>query len=67
MPDRFPTVRPTRHDLLLAAIATPLVVAGAVAATSAVQVEYALAAGAIPAGGGLYYALFGRPPVSTGE
>lgn len=63
----IPTTQPTRYDLLLAAIATPLVLAGAVATLSAVQTIHALAAGAVPAVGGLWYALFHRPPGSASE
>lgn len=48
-------------DLLLAAIALPLVLAGVVGAANSVPVAYALGIGAIPAGWGLSYALFVFP------
>ena len=57
-PPSFPAAR---ADLLLAAIALPMVLAGVVAAAVPVPLAYALGAGAIPAGGGLSYALFVSP------
>ena len=55
----------TRHDILLAAIALPLVVAGALGALLPVGMSLALGAGSVPATGSLGYALFYRPPVET--
>jgi hypothetical protein len=42
-------------------IALPMVLAGLVAAAVSVPLAYALGVGAIPAGGGLSYALFVSP------
>ncbi|WP_302081527.1 hypothetical protein [Salinibaculum rarum] len=52
----------TRHDLLLAAIALPLVVAGMAGALLPVGMSVALGAGSVPATGTMGYALFYRPP-----
>jgi hypothetical protein len=52
----------TRHDILLAAIALPLVVAGALGAVLPVGMSLALGAGSVPATGSMGYALFYRPP-----
>jgi hypothetical protein len=52
----------TRHDLSLAAIAVPLLVATVAGATLPVGLPVALGAGSVPASGGLGYALFYRPP-----
>ena len=58
MAPRSPTAS---ADRLLAAIALPLVLAGALGAAASVPLAYARGLGAIPAGGGLGYALFGSP------
>lgn len=50
-----------RADLLLVAIALPMVLAAVIAAAVSVPWAYALGLGAIPAGGGLGYALFRSP------
>lgn len=67
MPDLRPAWFPTRHDLLLAAIATPLVIAGLLAATVSLPASYLLGAGSVPASVGLGYALFYRPPDDAAE
>jgi len=59
--------RLTRHDLLLAVIGAPLAVAAVVAAALPVSLFVAMLAGSVPAGGGLGYALFYRPPRTVGE
>jgi hypothetical protein len=62
---RLPVSEPpslSRYDLLLAVIAAPLVVATLLAAALPVSFRLALAAACLPAGGGLGYALFYRPP-----
>ncbi len=53
----------SHHDVSLAGIALPLVVAALVGAVSSVGMVTALGAGSIPAFGSLGYALFYRPPV----
>ena len=57
----LPSLPAARADLLLAAIALPMVLAGVIAAAISVPLAYALGVGAIPAGGGLSYALFVSP------
>ena len=57
-----PTDSLTRHDILLATIALPLVVAGALGALLPVGMPLALGAGSVPATGSMGYALFYRPP-----
>lgn len=52
----------SRYDLLLAAIALPLVVAGVAGALLPVAMSVALGAGSVPATGTMGYALFYRPP-----
>lgn len=52
----------SRHDLLLAAIALPLMIAGVVGALLPVGMPLALGAGSVPATGSMGYALFYRPP-----
>lgn len=52
----------TRYDLVLAAIAVPMVVAGLVGVVSSLAISTALAAGSLPATGSLGYALFYEPP-----
>lgn len=54
----------SRHDLVLAAIALPMVLAGLVGALFPVQLTVALGAGSVPASGGVGYALFFGPPAS---
>lgn len=49
----------SRVDWLLALIASPLVLAAVLAPLLSVPLSYALGIGAIPASGGLGYALFG--------
>jgi hypothetical protein len=48
----------SRVDWLLALIASPLILAAALAPVLSVPLSYALGIGAIPASGGLGYALF---------
>jgi hypothetical protein len=55
----------TRHDLLLALIAAPLAVGAFLALAFPISLRVALAAGSLPAGGGLGYALFFRPPAAA--
>ena len=57
----------TRYDLLLAVIGAPLAVAAVAATASSVSLATAMLAGSVPAGGGLGYALFCRPPAGAGE
>ena len=52
----------TRYDLVLVAIAVPIVVAGLVGLVSSLAISTALAAGSLPAIGSLGYALFYEPP-----
>lgn len=52
----------TRHDLLLGGMAASLTAAGVLAATTGVSLAVALAGGSLPAGLGLGYGLFYRPP-----
>lgn len=60
--------RLSRYDLLLAAIALPMTVAGAAGALTSLTMSTALAAGSVPAGGTVGYALFvaGPEPESEG-
>ncbi|WP_018257135.1 hypothetical protein [Halomicrobium katesii] len=51
-------------DLVLAAMALPLLVASLVGVVFAVQFGVAMGAGSVPAGGTLGYALFYDPPAS---
>lgn len=51
-----------RSDLLLVAISVPLVVAAVLAAVVAIPLSTLLAAGSLPAGGLVGYALFVNPP-----
>jgi hypothetical protein len=53
---------PTTHDMVLVTIGVSLVLGIAVSAISSVSAIYGLAAGSIPAGGLLGYALFINPP-----
>lgn len=55
-----PTLQPS--DRLLAAISVPLVVAWLLGTVLAVPTAYLLAAGSLPAGGLVGYALFVNPP-----
>ncbi len=64
MSDLFPATAPSRHDLLLAVIAAPLVLAGVLSAALPISLPLALAVGSVPAGSGLGYALFWRPPAA---
>lgn len=57
----------SRHDLLLTVIGVPLVVAALAAAVFPISLRLALAAGSMPAGGGLGYALFYRPPDGSSD
>jgi len=57
----------TRYDLLLAVIGAPLAVTAMAAAASPVSPPVAMLAGSVPAGDGLGYALFCRPPAGAGE
>jgi hypothetical protein len=52
----------TRHDLVLATIAAPMVIAALVGFLSSLAMSTALAAGSLPATGSLGYALFYQPP-----
>lgn len=52
----------TRHDLLLAVIGLPILLAAIAGTVLSVPLTYALGAGSVPASGGLGYALFYRPP-----
>jgi hypothetical protein len=52
----------SRHDLLLVAIALPLLLASLVAALLPVGTVTALGAGSVPATGSMGYALFYNPP-----
>jgi hypothetical protein len=52
----------SRHDLLLVAIALPLVLASLVGVLLPVGMSAALGAGSVPATGSLGYALFYDPP-----
>lgn len=56
-----PSLPGARVDWLLALIASPLVLAAALAPLLSVPLSFALGIGAIPASGGLGYALFGSP------
>lgn len=60
-----PTV--SRHDLSLAGIALPLVVAALLGALLPVGMGVALGAGSVPASGSIWYALFYRPPGDVAE
>ncbi|QGA81589.1 hypothetical protein [Halomicrobium sp. LC1Hm] len=51
-------------DLVLVAMALPLVVASLVGVVFSVQFGVAMGAGSVPAGGTLGYALFYDPPAS---
>lgn len=50
-----------RPDVILAAVAVPLVLAGVAALVLSVPLSHALGVGAIPSGGSLGYALFRSP------
>jgi hypothetical protein len=52
----------SRYDLLLAAIALPMTVAGIAGVLTSVAMSTALAAGSVPAGGTVGYALFVATP-----
>ncbi|MHB9287805.1 hypothetical protein ACKVMT_12300 [Halobacteriales archaeon Cl-PHB] len=52
----------SRHDVLLAAIGLSLFVAGIAGLVLSVPLAVAMAAGSVPASGGVGYALFYRPP-----
>jgi hypothetical protein len=52
----------SRYDVLLAAIGLALLVAGIAGLVLSVPLALAMAAGSVPASGGLGYALFYRPP-----
>ncbi len=54
--------RLSRYDLLLAAIALPMTVAGAVGAFTSLAMSTTLAAASLPAGGTVGYALFVATP-----
>jgi len=55
-------VQVSRHDVLLAAIGLSMLVAGVAGLVLSVPLAVALAAGSVPASGGVGYALFYRPP-----
>jgi hypothetical protein len=57
-----PSESVTRHDILLAAIAVPMLVAATLGALLPVGMPLALGAGSVPATGSMGYALFYRPP-----
>jgi hypothetical protein len=52
----------SRYDLLLAMIALPVALAGVVGAVTTLAMSTALAAGSVPASGGIGYALFVEQP-----
>jgi hypothetical protein len=60
--DRSSVSRLSRYDLLLAAIALPMTVAGAVGAFTSLAMSTTLAAASLPAGGTVGYALFVATP-----
>ena len=57
----------SRYDLLLAAVALPMALAGAVGAFTSLAMSTALAAGSLPAGGTVGYALFVAAPTAERE
>ena len=61
----IPSVPYATADLVLVAIALPLVVASLVGVLYSVQLAVAMGAGSIPASGTIGYALFYRPPAET--
>ena len=58
----FPSISLATADLVLVAVALPLVIASLVGALYSVQLGLALGAGSIPASGSVGYALFYDPP-----
>ncbi|GAB3679646.1 hypothetical protein GCM10028857_01310 [Salinarchaeum chitinilyticum] len=54
----------SRYDLLLAVIALPVAIAGVLGAVSTLAMSTALAAGSVPATGGIGYALFVEEPTA---
>lgn len=58
--------RLSRYDLLLAAVALPMALAGAAGALTSMAMSTALAAGSLPAGGTVGYALFVAAPEPEG-
>jgi len=58
--------RLSRYDLLLAAIALAMTVAGVAGALTPLAMSTALAAGSLPAGGTVGYALFVAGPEPEG-
>jgi hypothetical protein len=58
----LPENTPSRYDVLLAAIAVPMLVAATLGALLPVGMPLALGAGSVPATGSMGYALFYRPP-----
>jgi len=52
----------SKYDFLLAAIALPVAIAGVLGAVSTLAMSTALAAGSVPASGGIGYALFVEQP-----
>jgi hypothetical protein len=58
--------RLSRYDLLLAAIALVMTVAGVAGALTSLAMSTALAAGSVPAGGTVGYALFVAAPEPEG-
>ncbi|SFR89909.1 hypothetical protein SAMN05216559_0709 [Halomicrobium zhouii] len=58
----FPTVPVATADLVLAAVALPMVLAALVGLFYSVQFAIALGAGSVPASGTIGYALFYDPP-----
>jgi len=57
-----PSISLATADLVLVAIAVPMLVASLAAALSPVQLGVALGAGSVPASGTIGYALFYDPP-----
>lgn len=58
--------RATRTDAILGLIALPLVAAGVLGALLSVPMSVALGLGAVPAGGGVGYALLRGPRKTSG-
>lgn len=52
----------SRYDLLLAAIGIPVAVGALLGAVTSVAMSTALAAGSVPASGGVGYAIVAAPP-----
>jgi hypothetical protein len=58
----LPSVPVAPADLVLAAVALPMILAALVGFVHSVQLGVALGAGSVPAGGTIGYALFYDPP-----